>query len=1172
MPDRRIVYDRGFRFSALTRQLISTMPTFSLLEPPTPQGTRETLYWASPPGSAAALALARAARQAPLLVITPSTASAQRLEQTLAFYSDVPVLPFPDWETLPYDSFSPHQDIVSARLRTLRSLQDGVHGIVLVPINTLMQRLPPVDYVAGRVLTLAAGDTLDREQLREALTRGGYRAVETVFEPGEYAIRGALIDLYAMGMEQPVRIDLFDDEIDSLRYFDPGTQRSSEKVARVELLPAHEYPLSRSAIAHFREQFETLFDVDPRQCPLYNDALRAIPSPGLEQYLPLFFEHTASLFDHLTDATRVALLPGVFHAAEQHWEAIEARYANLGVDPTRPLLPPHRAFWPVSDIFAAIKQRPRLELTDENDHPHARTPDALALPDVAINARSHTPLAALEHFLARHPDTRILFVAESRGRREALEELLAPLSLALPHVEGFDAFLSGDAPYALTEGQVEAGLWLGTPDILVLTETELFGEVVRQSRRREKATDDDFAVHHLSELKAGAPVVHQAHGVGRYLGLEALEAGGQASEFLALEYAGGAKLYVPVDNLHLISRYSGVDDELAPLHKLGTEQWNKARRKAAEKIRDTAAELLDIYARREAQQGVVYDAPDSDYQRFAASFPFEETPDQEAAINAVVNDLTAPQPMDRVICGDVGFGKTEVAMRAAFLAVQSGRQVVVLVPTTLLARQHFENFRDRFADTAVTLGLLSRFTGGKGATEALEKVKSGQTDIVIGTHKLLSKSVELPHMGLLIIDEEHRFGVAQKEKLKTLRAEIDILTLTATPIPRTLNMAMSGIRDLSIIATPPARRLSVKTFVQQRADGVIKEALLREILRGGQVYFLHNEVKTIDTAAEKIRELVPDARVAVAHGQLPERDLERVMSDFYHRRFNVLVCSTIIESGIDVPSANTIVIERADKFGLAQLHQLRGRVGRSHHQAYAYLLTPPPKAMTRDAVKRLEAISASDDLGAGFTLASHDMEIRGAGELLGDEQSGQMEAIGYTLYMEMLDRAVKAIRAGKTPNLEAPFDSGVDISLNLPALIPDDYIHDVQQRLVMYKRIANTQSDDELRELQVELIDRFGLLPEPLKHLIRQTRLRQRAEPLGISRLEAGETRGRIIFAADTRVDPMTLVSLIQQAPDTYRLDGSDTLRFTLPMESAEARFEQVESLLHTLNQKPPAP
>lgn len=1146
-----------------------TMPSFSLLEPPQPQGTRDTLFLTAPPGSATALALAQVASTAPLLVITPNTASAQRLEQDLSFYSSVPVLPFPDWETLPYDSFSPHQDIISARLRTLRQLQDGVRGIVLVPINTLMQRLPPVEYIAGRVMTLQTGAKLNRETFRESLSRAGYRAVETVYEPGEYAMRGAIIDLFAMGMDEPIRIDLFDDEIDTLRHFDPGNQRSTDKVDAIELLPAHEYSLSRSAIACFREQFETLFDVDPRQCPFYNDALKAIPSPGLEHYLPLFFDETASLFEHLTDDTRIALLPGVFQAAEQHWQAIESRYVNLGVDPTRPLIPPHRAFFPVSEVFSAIKARPRLELTHDEEHRHALTPNAQELPTLAINARAKQPLSALSAFLGTQTDTRTLFTAESRGRREALEEILAPLSLKLPHVDSFHAFLDSPHHLAITESQVSSGLWLTQPNVAVISETELFGDVVRQSRRREKATDDnELAVRHLSELKAGAPVVHQAHGVGRYLGLETLEAGGQANEFLALSYADGAKLYVPVDSLHLISRYSGADDEMAPLNKLGSDQWEKARRKAAEKIRDTAAELLDVYARREAQQGVVYDAPGEDYTRFAASFPFEETPDQQAAIEAVISDMTSPQPMDRVVCGDVGFGKTEVAMRAAFLAVQSGRQVVVLVPTTLLARQHFENFRDRFADTAVNISLISRFTAGKEMTQTLESIKEGRTDIVIGTHKLLSKSVELPKIGLLIIDEEHRFGVAQKEKLKTLRAEIDILTLTATPIPRTLNMAMSGIRDLSIIATPPARRLSVKTFVQQHNSSIIKEALLREILRGGQVYFLHNEVKTIENTAEQIRELIPEARVAVAHGQLPERSLERVMSDFYHRRFNVLVCSTIIETGIDVPTANTILIERADKFGLAQLHQLRGRVGRSHHQAYAYLLTPPPKAMTRDAVKRLEAISASDDLGAGFTLASHDMEIRGAGELLGDEQSGQMETIGYTLYMEMLDRAVKAIRAGKTPNIDAPFNNGVEISLNLPALIPADYIHDVQQRLVMYKRIANTQSEAELKELQVELIDRFGLLPAPLKNLIRQTKLRQRAEALGVARIEAGDSKGRILFNSTTQVDPFTLVTLIQKSPQHYRLDGSDTLRFEFTMETIEQRFEKVETLLTTLNQK----
>ncbi|MFW3614390.1 transcription-repair coupling factor [Billgrantia antri] len=1145
------------------------MPKLSPLDPPHPTGTRDTLYWQMPPGSAAALALAHLADDAPLLVIAPDTASAQRLENDLRFYARVPVLPFPDWETLPYDSFSPHQDIVSERLRTLRRLQNGEHGIVLVPINTLMQRLPPVDYIAGRVLTLEVGMRLDREGFRESLSRAGYRAVETVYEPGEYALRGALIDLYPMGSESPLRIDLFDDEVDTLRRFDPDTQRSQDKVERVELLPAHEYSLSRSAIACFREGFETLFDVDPRQCPLYLDALKGIPSPGLEQYLPLFFEETATLFDHLAAGTRVALLPESFAAAEHHWQAIESRYENLGVDPTRPLLPPHRAFVPVAEVFAAIKRHPRVELTADSQHPHALETASRPLPEVAINARAKQPLAALQGFLTEHGSTCVLFVAESRGRREALEETLAPLHLSLPHAASFDAFRQGDSRLGITEGEVGSGLWLEQPDIAVITETELFGDVVRQSRRREKATDmGELAIRHLAELRPGAPVVHQTHGVGRYRGLERLEAGGQAAEFVSLEYADGAKLYVPVDNLHLISRYAGADDELAPLHRLGSDQWDKARRKAAEKIRDTAAELLDVYARREAREGFACVTPDEEYARFAASFPFEETADQRAAISAVIGDMTAPKPMDRVVCGDVGFGKTEVAMRAAFLAVHSGRQVVVLVPTTLLARQHYENFRDRFADTAVQIELVSRFTAGKGQAGSLKRIESGQADIVIGTHKLLSKSMKLPNMGLLIIDEEHRFGVAQKERLKELRAEVDILTLTATPIPRTLNMAMSGIRDLSIIATPPARRLSVKTFVQQRDESTIKEAILREILRGGQVYYLHNEVRTIETAADTIRTLVPEARVAVAHGQLPERALERVMSDFYHKRYNVLVCSTIIETGIDVPSANTIVIERADKFGLAQLHQLRGRVGRSHHQAYAYLLAPPPRAMTKDAVKRLEAIGAAEDLGAGFTLASHDMEIRGAGELLGEEQSGQMEAIGYTLYMEMLDRAVTAIRAGKTPNIEAPLSDGVEISLNLPALIPDDYLPDVQQRLVMYKRIASAADEAELKELQVEMIDRFGLLPAAVKTLMRQTRLRQRAERLGIVRLEAGAERGRVIFGGQTRVDPLTLVKMIQAEPQRYRLDGADTLRFAAEMDSAEARFQAVEQLLDALNRK----
>ena len=1161
------------------------------LTPPLPRPSRETTYWTLDGGSAAALALARLADadDAPLMVITPDTASAQRLEADLRFYTRHPerLLPFPDWETLPYDSFSPHQDIVSERLRTLRMLQISRRAIVPVPVNTLMQRLAPVDYIAGQVFSLSRGDTLNREDFRTRLSRAGYRAVETVYEPGEYALRGALIDLFPMGSKQPLRIDLFDEEIDTLRAFDPDTQRSGDKVESIEILPAHEYPLTRGAIACFREGFETLFDIDPRQCILYNDALKGIPSPSLEQYLPLFFEETATLFDHLGETLRIAMLPGVREAAEHHWDAITTRHANLGVDPTRPLLPPHRAFVPVNELFGLIKQHERIELLRDS-HEHAIEFGHQPLPTLAIDARSTDPTKALASFLSQRLSgdeaQRVLFVAETQGRREVVEEQLSPLLRGfglrtLDDFANFDTFLASNAAVGLVVGGLNEGAWItstaqtetgvASKGLVVITETELYGEVVRQSRRQARATDDnELAVRHLSELRNGAPVVHHTHGVGRYLGLETIDTGGQEAEFLALAYADGAKLYVPVDSLHLISRYSGASDELAPLHRLGSEQWEKAKRKAAEKIRDTAAELLDVYARREARVGHACDFPAEDYARFAASFPFEETPDQAQTIGAVIQDMCSPQPMDRVVCGDVGFGKTEVAMRAAFLAVNSGRQVIVLVPTTLLAQQHYDNFRDRFADTAVEIALLSRFTSGKGQEASLERIKNGQADIVIGTHKLLSKSLQLPNMGLLVIDEEHRFGVSQKERLKSLRSEVDILTLTATPIPRTLNMAMSGIRDLSIIATPPARRLSVKTFVQQRNDGVVKEAILRELLRGGQVYFLHNEVKTIEETAARLAELVPEASIGVAHGQLPERSLERRMSDFYHKRFNVLVCSTIIETGIDVPSANTILIERADKFGLAQLHQLRGRVGRSHHQAYAYLLTPHPKSMTRDAIKRLEAISEAEDLGAGFTLASHDMEIRGAGELLGDEQSGQMETIGYSLYMEMLDRAVKAIKAGKTPNIESPLDDGVEVSLNLPALIPADYLHDVQQRLMMYKRISNAEDAGGLRELQVEMVDRFGLLPEPVKTLFRQTRLRQRAQALGIAKLEAGAGRGRIIFGAQTPVDPLTLVNLIQRQSDIYKLEGADTLRFATDMEDAETRFSFCETLLDLLNAK----
>ncbi|MGJ8524622.1 Transcription-repair-coupling factor [Halomonadaceae bacterium LMG 33818] len=1132
----------------------------------------QVCYWQQPIGSSEALALVNLAayQKSSLLVITPDSSTAQRLEAELKVFAHEgqEVFAFPDWETLPYDSFSPHRDIVSTRLRILRNLQQQENAIVLVPVNTLMQRLPPPDYVAIHALRLGLGDQLDRERFREQLARSGYRAVETVIEPGEYAFRGALIDLFPMGSPQPLRIDLFDDEIDTLRTFDPETQRSQDKVNEIELLPAHEYPLTPDAIARFRESFETTFDVDPRRSPLYIDALAGIPSPGLEQYLPLFFEETSTLFDYFSSSLRVVLGADVHENAERHWISITSRYENLGVDPTRPLLPPHKAFVPVAELFAAVKQFPRVQI-DREERSHQTHFATDKLPQVIINGRSDQPLRQLGQVVEEtlQHDYRLLFMAETRGRRESLEETLTPLQVPLIPAEDWAAFLKADASVMICAGPLAEGMKLPNDHIMVITENELFGDVVRQRRRQTKPTDDnEMMIRDLSELREGAPVVHQAHGVGRYLGLEMIEAGGQKAEFLALEYANNAKLYVPIDSLDQISRYNGASDEHAPLNKLGSDQWEKSRKKAAERIRDTAAELLDVYARREAREGFACLPPDEHYQRFAAAFPFEETPDQQLAITAVIEDMTSPRPMDRVVCGDVGFGKTEVAMRAAFLAVNSGRQVAVLVPTTLLAQQHYDNFKDRFADSAINIDLLSRFNTGKSQEQAIERIREGKTDIVIGTHKLLGRSIEFGNLGLVIIDEEHRFGVNQKERLKAMRAEVDILTMTATPIPRTLSMAMSGMRDLSIIATPPAKRLAVKTFVQQRNDGILQEAILREILRGGQVYYLHNEVKNIQAAAERIQELVPDARVGVAHGQLAERSLERVMSDFYHKRFNLLVCSTIIETGIDVPSANTIIIERADKFGLAQLHQLRGRVGRSHHQAYAYLLTPPPKQITSDARKRLEALTQSDTLGAGFNLASHDLEIRGAGELLGEEQSGQIESIGYGLYMEMLDRAVKAIRSGKTPNLEAPISEGVEIGLGLPALIPDDYMPDVQQRLVMYKRISSAKSDAGLRELQVEMIDRFGLLPDSVKNLFRQAKLRPIAERLGITRIEAGEERGRIIFGDRPAIDPMSLVKLIQKDPAHYRLDGAQTLRFNGEMSAPEDRFTTVEKLLDHLH------
>ncbi|WCR43518.1 transcription-repair coupling factor [Stutzerimonas stutzeri] len=1135
--------------------------------PPLPAASGKQ-HWGNLPGAALSLAIAEAASNAKrfTLLLTADSQSAERLQEELAFFApELPVLHFPDWETLPYDLFSPHQDIVSQRIATLYQLPELSHGVLVVPITTALHRLAPKRFLLGSSLVLDVGQKLDVEQMRLRLEAAGYRCVDTVYEHGEFAVRGALIDLFPMGSALPYRIDLFDDEIETLRTFDPENQRSIDKVESIRLLPAREFPLKKEAVTGFRARFRERFDVDFRRCPIYQDLSTGITPAGIEYYLPLFYEETATLFDYLPEDSQVFSLPGIEQAAEQFWNDVRNRYEERRVDPERPLLPPAELFMPVEDCFARLKLWPRVVASQQDVEQgigRERFP-AQALPELAIESKASEPLGKLRQFLDGFPG-RVLFTAESAGRREVLLELLARLKLRPQEVEGWDGFLASEERLAIAIAPLDEGLLLD--EVALVAESPLFGQRVMQRRRREKSRDGgDNVIKNLTELREGAPVVHIDHGVGRYQGLVTLEIEGQAQEFLLLQYADEAKLYVPVASLHLIARYTGSDDALAPLHKLGSETWQKAKRKAAEQVRDVAAELLDIYARRAARQGYAFKDPQVDYETFAAGFPFEETPDQQAAIDAVREDLLSAKPMDRLVCGDVGFGKTEVAMRAAFIAVHGGKQVGVLVPTTLLAQQHYNSFRDRFADWPVRVEVMSRFKSAKEVQNAITELAEGKIDILIGTHKLLQDDVKFSNLGLVIIDEEHRFGVRQKERLKALRSEVDILTLTATPIPRTLNMSIAGMRDLSIIATPPARRLSVRTFVMEANNPTIKEALLRELLRGGQVYYLHNDVKTIEKCAADLQALVPEARIAIGHGQMRERDLEQVMSDFYHKRFNVLVASTIIETGIDVPSANTIIIERADKFGLAQLHQLRGRVGRSHHQAYAYLLTPPRKAMTDDAQKRLEAIANAQDLGAGFVLATHDLEIRGAGELLGEGQSGQIQAVGFTLYMEMLERAVKAIRKGEQPNLEQPLGGGPEINLRLPALIPEDYLPDVHARLILYKRIANAADEDGLKELQVEMIDRFGLLPEPTKNLVRLTLLKLQAEKLGITKIDAGPQGGRIEFSADTSVDPMVLIKLIQSQPNRYKFEGATLFKFQVPMERPEERFNTLEALLERL-------
>lgn len=1123
-------------------------------------------------GSSLPLALAEYCAQATgmKLIIVPDHASADRLLAMLRFFytgAKTQLILFPDWETLPYDQFSPHQDIISERLSVLNQIQQSTDIVLVAAVSTLMHRLAPPKFVNHFGLVLGTRQTLDIETFRNQLQDAGYHAVNKVLEHGEFAVRGSIIDVYPMGSTLPFRIELFDDNIESLRRFDPETQLTIDKIANIHILPAREFPFNEASIATFRRAFRDQFSGNPSQCPVYESVSEGHFPNGIEYYFPLFFDQTATIFDYLPKDASICLIEQIPSQAERFWEEIKGRYEQRSYDITRPILKPEALFLSPTEFLTQAKAYTQIRFYHEPIEKkgtliHFNTAKGPLLP---TDRHHEAPLRRLHEYL-QQADWRFLLVVESAGRREVLLDLLKR-SQVIPKIQSnWAEFLSDTAPINIVVGTVDEGVELLDQRIALIVEAQLFGEQATPQRRStQKSIDPDLIIRDLAELSIGAPVVHLQFGVGRYQGLQTITSNDQTSEFLVLTYAGEDRIYVPVTALHLISRYTGADSDHAPLHRLGSEEWQKAKKKAIEKIHDVAIELLDLYAKREAKPGHAYQFDQAEYQRFAEGFPFEETPDQHQAIEQIAKDMQSNRPMDRLICGDVGFGKTEVAMRAAFIAVQNNKQVCVLVPTTLLAGQHYETFRDRFAEFPIRIELLSRFRSTKESEQVIQSLQDGRVDIVIGTHKLFQKNIAFKSLGLLIIDEEHRFGVKQKEHIKTLRTHVDILSMTATPIPRTLNMAMAGIRDISLIATPPAKRLAIKTFWQERNDSMLREALLREILRGGQVFFLHNNVQTIAKTVLDLQTLVPEAKIHYAHGQMPERELERIMSDFYHHRFHVLVCTTIIETGIDIPTANTIIIDRADNFGLAQLHQLRGRVGRSHHQAYAYLLTPNEKLLTPDAIKRLEAIVSLEDLGAGFTLATHDLEIRGAGELLGEEQSGNMQAIGFNLFMELLDRAVNDLKSGKTPELSAPINPGPDIDLRIPAIIPEAYIGDIHTRLILYKRIANAKDKAQLRALQIEMIDRFGLLPQAVKQLLLITELKLFAETLGIVRIQASGQQGKIEFSDNPNINAKALIMLIQVHAKRYQLDGPSKLKFTLEQTSAEEKIHEIQSLLLTL-------
>lgn len=1121
-------------------------------------------------GSAAALLFKEISKQHQQLFILVARNSQHlaQLESELEFYGLKPTI-FPDWEILPYDRLSPHQDIVSERLAILSNMPQ--QGVLLVSASTLAQRVAPTSWVLGEHFDIQVGQKFDIEKQKLRLIQAGYHLVDTVYDHGEFAVRGSIMDIFASGQNSPIRIDLFDDEIESLKFFDPETQRTTQNLEKFSVLPAKEFPL-KEARSLFRDRYAESFPTaNPKKNPIYQDVLEGIASPGIEFYLPLFFDKSlmqgqSTLMAYLPQNGIVITDNGLDDGISSFWKEVLRRYEDRRHNIDHPILPPEELFLSPNVVLEQLNKFARVIASTEavEERAGAINLDTEAPPRLAVDPKQEKPFAAVKQYLdaVNHP---VLLVAESAGRRETLKDALRPFLGDIPSVESFADFQQSLQAIAITSAPLDRGLVV-RGQLSVISENQLYEHrVVQRRRKRQQEVSEEFLIKSLTELSIGAPVVHIDYGVGRYAGLVTLSIDDQEHEFLQLDYADAAKVYVPVTNLHLISRYSGGDPDLAPLHKLGTDAWNKAKRKALEQIHDVAAELLHIQARRQSKPGISFELDQSLYMQFASGFAYEETLDQANAIEATLHDMQLAKPMDRLVCGDVGFGKTEVAMRAAFLAVQNNKQVAVLVPTTLLAQQHYESFKDRFADWPIRIEVLSRFGSSKTHLKIIEDLAEGKVDIVVGTHKILQENVQFKNLGLMIVDEEHRFGVRDKERIKAMRADVDMLTLTATPIPRTLNMAFSGMRDLSIIATPPARRLAVKTFVQEHTSESVKEAILRELLRGGQVYFLHNEVETIERAAESIRELVPEARVAVAHGQMRERELEQVMQQFYHKEYNVLVCSTIIETGIDVPNANTILIERADKLGLAQLHQLRGRVGRSHHQAYAYLLVPSIKGLKGDAEKRLDAIQRAATLGAGFMLATEDLEIRGAGELLGEQQSGSMQAIGYSLYMEMLEKATKAIQKGKTPNFDAPLSLTAEINLHMPALIPDDYLGDVHQRLLFYKRISNTDQQEKLDNIRMELIDRFGIPPQPVKQLFAVHQLRLKAEHLGITKIDINTNGGYIEFSQDTPVQAMTIISMMQKHPTFFRMEGGQRLKVMVMLEDFQKRIQFINELLESL-------